>query len=454
MKNILKLCLLLIAVGWASVGFGQNICSTSSNNIDSLQLIPQNEFRVGQNSYVIRIFLHIIRKTDGTGGQTLQEINTALNYLNLDYGPHNICFSLLGIDYINNDNLYFNYSESGLDKNNDGKFDNLNINSHFNAIDIYLFSNNGAQIGGIAAGIPGKAMALGGNVYSTNLASSRVISHEMGHCLGLFHTFHGSSCESANNSCAELVNGSNSNTCGDFVNDTPADPSRFGVNQSSCVYNGEFCSGGSNKDANGQTYTPNMTLIMSYTTPNCMQSHTPNQGQRIRNTIANSNWLQSVVVPQNITYNNLSIETSQNFLYDVQSSISLKSNNKILSNGNLILRAGENISIEPNFEAAFGSTLILQIERTCGTIDVTNSARTGFFDVSIISEPSSLQPYPNPISEGILNFGKVAETYNLYNSQGVLISQGQNVDGVNVDNLESGIYLIIVDGLTSKISIE
>ena len=57
------------------------------------------------------------------------------------------------------------------------------------------------------------------------LTRSHVISHEMGHVLYLWHTHHGTFNEGGNdNPCPELVNGSNSATCGDYVTDTPADP--------------------------------------------------------------------------------------------------------------------------------------------------------------------------------------------------------------------------------------
>ena len=60
---------------------------------------------------------------------------------------------------------------------------------------------------------------------NNSLTKSHVISHEMGHVLYLWHTHHGTFNEGGNdNPCPELVNGSNSATCGDYVTDTPADP--------------------------------------------------------------------------------------------------------------------------------------------------------------------------------------------------------------------------------------
>ncbi len=39
------------------------------------------------DSYTIGIFFHIMRRSDGTGGQTQQEVTTAFNTLASDYQP-------------------------------------------------------------------------------------------------------------------------------------------------------------------------------------------------------------------------------------------------------------------------------------------------------------------------------------------------------------------------------
>jgi len=212
----------------------QDFCFTPSYYPDVLQ--GSSQYQIVNNSYTVRIFFHIIRRTNGTGGQTTAEINTALNVLNSDYAPQGISFSLLGIDEILNDNIYNTSTASSFgwlnnngrfitDADGDGKFDLFHPNSHTDAIDIYLFANDKLD-GGLSAGIPGTALVIGWNYNGIALPSSHVLSHEVGHCLGLYHTFHGTNiCES--DGCPELVNGSNSTTCGDFVADTPADPQKI-----------------------------------------------------------------------------------------------------------------------------------------------------------------------------------------------------------------------------------
>ena len=106
---------------------------------------------------------------------------------------------------------------------------------------------------GLANGIPSTALIVHGSYYDTS-----TLPHEMGHCLGLYHTHHGTVNEGGGdtNQCAELVDGSNGTTCGDYIMDTPADPNRWANN--SCLYIG------TGVDAHGNHYSPDASNIMSY----------------------------------------------------------------------------------------------------------------------------------------------------------------------------------------------
>ncbi|HKR05609.1 MAG TPA: hypothetical protein VJY62_13325, partial [Bacteroidia bacterium] len=300
MKTLTKIALALLIVTLCSTGktFSQSFCATKGDIPDYLQSIPAGQFQAGSTHYCIRIFIHVMRRTNGTGGQTLAEVNQGLSILRADYLPHDISFLLIGYDEILND-TYYNMTGFTNDVNQDGKFDNFSPNSNANAIDIYMFGNDVLN-SGQAAWIPASALVIGGAAFGINLASSHVLSHEMGHCLGLFHSFHGMNCEGPSiidpGACHELVNGTNCSTCGDYVCDTPADPTRFNVNQATCLWPGTVAScEGSLVDANGDTYAPDPNLIMAYVTPNCMYHHTTGQGTRMNSMIANSTILQNTV---------------------------------------------------------------------------------------------------------------------------------------------------------------
>ena len=252
------------------------------------------------SSYKINIFFHVMTKSDGTGGVNSGQVSAALNIIQGDYAPYNISFYCLGTDNISND-TYYQKINFVSDNNGDGKFDDFMPNSHCNAIDIYLFPDNWAGDEGLSAGIPATALVIGGSYNSTNLCNTHAISHELGHCFGLFHTFHGSSYEPTQYSCAELVNGSNCSTCGDYCCDTPADPWTDYTCMNGCTWTGyknPSCCGGSATDANGNYYNPNPHLYMAYTVPNCMTTHTPNQVARMFNHIANTGFLQNVICTQ------------------------------------------------------------------------------------------------------------------------------------------------------------
>lgn len=187
--------------------------------------------------------VHIIRQSNGNGGLTLTDAYTALNYLKLAFEPHNICISLAGLDEIHNDYFYSNFDLNGM----------KTYTNTPNAIDIFLGDYNQWNQG-MAEGIPGKALAVGGKPFAFDmvLPLSFVIAHELGHCLGLFHTFHGL-CELG--SCPEYVNGSNCANCGDFVCDTPADPQQLQMinTGNGCFWNGTTCNI-PNTDIFGNTY--------------------------------------------------------------------------------------------------------------------------------------------------------------------------------------------------------
>lgn len=55
----------------------------------------------------MKIYVHAIRKDDGSGGQSQQEIKEALGYLDEAFNRHNIFFVWdCEIDEINNSSLY------------------------------------------------------------------------------------------------------------------------------------------------------------------------------------------------------------------------------------------------------------------------------------------------------------------------------------------------------------
>ena len=92
------------------------------------------------------------------------------------------------------------------------------------------------------------------------------------------------------------MNGTNSETCGDYITDTPADPGS--LRDYMALQNAVDCEWSNNtlKDENDELYDPDETQIMSYTYPQCMQGFSCMQGIRMRQTIAASSLLQACIL--------------------------------------------------------------------------------------------------------------------------------------------------------------
>ncbi len=90
------------------------------------------------------------------------------------------------------------------------------------------------------------------------------LAHEIGHFFGLLHThetFRG----------IELVDGSNCDSAGDLICDTPADPNLAFTGVVGCNYQGNFA------DPSGNLYRPDPSNIMSYAPSTCRKKFTPGQ---------------------------------------------------------------------------------------------------------------------------------------------------------------------------------
>ena len=306
MKNKLFFLSFAVFLIFSNALFSQQICNTPSKTANSF--INKSAFMRStnnNNTYCLKVYFHVVRQSNGIGGQSVGAVNQGFQILNQDFNPHNISFKWDNtIDYINNTTIY-NNPNFGLTQDSNGNIITpptiFTINNHQDGIDIYLFDDS-VNYGGLANGVGGSSeFYVSGSFWESpyqSLITSHVISHEMGHVIFLWHTHHGIE-DSNDNPCPELVNGSNSSTCGDYVTDTPADPYiGFNVN-SSCQWLGN------GTDANGQTYNPDELNIMAYTTPQCMSYFTPLQGFRMRNAIATLPYLTQTVVS-----NCLSCETA------------------------------------------------------------------------------------------------------------------------------------------------
>lgn len=206
----------------------------------------------------IDVWFWAIRKSDLTGSVTYNQIVNQITVLNNAYASKGFQFKLAGAYYWNNGDAWFNIKKGSAAETNmkttlrKGTARTLNIYTgelQDNLLGWATFPSNyngNPKYDGVVIhwrSVPG------GNLSPYNLGDTA--THEIGHWLGLYHTFQGG--------CAG----------GDLVSDTPAEASAaFG-----CPANRDTC-GAAGKDP--------IYNFMDYTDDACMNTFTSGQSSRMK----------------------------------------------------------------------------------------------------------------------------------------------------------------------------
>ena len=208
----------------AQPGYTEGALTTDCTN--SVTNIQPDYDPVAGRTVVIPLYFHVIYKTDGTGYVSRQRIDDQIAVLNDDFGgttfsgdsgfETTIQFELVAVDYVESNNWY---TDAGA--NATSEFKSSLVQSPQEQINIYTNDAGGGGVLGYAtlpAGAAGTADdgvvmlhdTIGGrnNGYG-DFNQGRTLVHEVGHYLGLLHTFDDGVC-------------SNTYTTQDLVVDTPA----------------------------------------------------------------------------------------------------------------------------------------------------------------------------------------------------------------------------------------
>lgn len=289
--------------------------------------------------YYIRIYIHVIRDGDGNGGQSEDAVYDAVETLDEDFNDHDIFFVWdCVIDYIDDDDYFKDPSTSIYE-----------VKDHDDGVDIYLFpDDNLSEIAGGWANEIGKYTHL--IVFGTDpdfgpVIQSHVISHEMGHVLGLLHTHAG--CDQGGT--WEFPDGSNCGTAGDFVCDTPADPNMYWNVNSSCEWL-ELAACIPPSPYELEDFNPDENNIMAYTRTSCMQYLTEDQGQRMRNAIEEVSYLEETLVEEDLCPCGRDIHITENTTYDEDMFI----------RGNVFVHPGAQLTITSKLRFAKDRAIIVE----------------------------------------------------------------------------------------------
>jgi hypothetical protein len=257
----------------------QEICLTPSSTPPEWYFSTRTRSTSDLNEVTLGICVHVIRDSNGYsyGIDKTSVANSIINTLGTYFLGTKINFRFFGSDYIDSDKYNSKDIESSAVRKD------LFKSSLNNAINIFVQSSNiSSYIGGVADSICSNSLVILRNYYKTP-----VVAHEVGHCLGLYHTHHGTS--KLEKGIAELVDGSNSAYAGDYIVDTPADPCEWSNPRGNCTYKI------TQKDENGDTYMPSPNNIMSYSSTECLSEFTDGQISMMHHVISKSEILQHTI---------------------------------------------------------------------------------------------------------------------------------------------------------------
>jgi hypothetical protein len=228
--------------------------------------------------YPVKIFVVVFADNDGTNlGASEADILRQIDNMRGFYAPHNICFILTGMEQVNSTDLNSHDTDS----------ETIELAPYLRSgmITIFvhasLFSASDGGWNGFAYDIPNTFLSIVRSAISstTNLST---LTHEMGHCVGLYHTFQSRRDGNDNiirENRARSGGCKNCETEGDLLCDTDADRNNDDANISSstCAYIGP-----NTIDACGSSLLMEPTNIMTYGRRSCRNNFTSGQGARAR----------------------------------------------------------------------------------------------------------------------------------------------------------------------------
>jgi len=242
---------------------------------------------------ILKVFVHVIANDDGTNvaagdSSVMRQVQNMRDF----YAPHGICFILAGYEQINSTDL--NTHNSSTEESDLTPFlipGLMNIFVH------RALSNDEGSLNGTAYSIPNYYLSIVASAV-TSISNRSTMSHEMGHDLGLYHTFQSrqSDDETIRENVARSGSCKNCDVEGDLICDTQADRELDDdeIDEVTCAYINSL------NDACNTAMVMEPTNIMTYGRRSCRNHFTVQQGNRAEFFILNWPEINNSVAPDAI----------------------------------------------------------------------------------------------------------------------------------------------------------
>ncbi len=413
---------------------------------------------------VIRVYFRICQPDAGKLIDVNEaKIATDFKHLVGAYAADNICFVNAGYDYIQKSTLdTFNISN-----------DDYHIFYPYglqNCITVFYVDQLGGKNGSSGGGSSGVTYGVPSawTIVRKDYIGKGTLEHEVGHCLGLLHTFDFKS-------GLEDIDGSNGSTSADLIADTKADPYVFAYldtvghcfasTNSGCTYSGTC------PDPKLRTdYSPPYTNLMSYWCKGFYPTYTITAGQytRVSSMLSTASALIPTESAQTVTESNINISAG----YHMNSAVTtLSTSGTVIFSGNstATLGAGKAVLLEPGFHAVPGiGGRVLIRHAFCDTTSNGYSFGGGGTqigedkpaeaEVQAAGRVNNILVYPNPATSSVML------TFNLNNNEnkGVVglydinmrkikeiplgnnVQKGKHALAIDISKLSNGMYIILV----------
>lgn len=321
----------------------------------------------GENvpQYVVRLYVRIIRDDQGRDAAcTVEDVIETFKHTKKFFDPHGICLQLVGIDFIDRATL--------LDIGQTNPWGPHLRDDCLTMFVVKTLENEDGELGGgNAYRIPNRFFAVSaakGGVDASKPGTTT--AHEIGHCLGLLHTF-----ETAKGT--ENVTRDKNNSCfdceddGDYLCDTPADPNKRTINgkevtvrdhiDGNCNYVGVFF------DNCNEGYRTDISNVMAYSLWRCVTKFTQGQGARMRAHLKDESILEKIQAKPTELIVNPVLFIGGNAIYTSRLSLIITSPGFVISNGanGLLLSQDIIISQQALFTASGNSDIEISTNMRC-----------------------------------------------------------------------------------------